>query len=122
MGMWWEIWSCASSLGSSLRSCTQKIAWGDGGEEFLAILPGQDLSKAYRTAERIRAAISAQRFAERADLHVTCSVGVATYPQIASDFDQLLNRADQALYVAKHLGRNHTYLAEPSKETSGGEG
>lgn len=88
-----------------------------GGEEFLAILPEQDLTKAYMAAERIRAAVSAHFFAAQADLHVTCSVGVATYPQIAPTFDQLLNRADQALYVAKHLGRNHTCLAEPAKET-----
>lgn len=88
-----------------------------GGQEFLAILPGQTLAQAFMVAERVRAAVSEQCFAEQADLHVTCSLGVATYPQQATDLDQLLDRADQALYVAKRLGRNHTCLAEPGKET-----
>lgn len=81
-----------------------------GGEEFAVLLPGTDTGQARATAERLR-----ERLAERAIKHasspiaphVTLSIGVAQFdPQTMDSFEQLLQCADQALYRAKHLGRD----------------
>ncbi|HDS1654928.1 TPA: GGDEF domain-containing protein [Stenotrophomonas maltophilia] len=82
-----------------------------GGEEFIAALPSSDTSHALDLGERLRAAV------EHAALpaphgHVTISVGVAW--QAAGDErepDDLVDRADQALYRAKHAGRNCVQFA-----------
>jgi len=77
-----------------------------GGEEFVMILPDVALAEA---AER------AQQFCQRlrqAALPVTISIGVAsTVPTQSDDPQQLLRRADVALYRAKHLGRDRIELA-----------
>lgn len=73
-----------------------------GGEEFAVLLPGHDLDKATRTADALRQLLPAGQ---------TCSAGVA---QLAGTEDAaaLLTRADQALYRAKHDGRDRTLAAE----------
>ncbi len=73
--------------------------------------------EAFTVAERIRTLVSEHLFAGNEALRVTCSLGVATYPQTATERERLLICADQAMYEAKHLGRNHTCLAEPTKDT-----
>jgi diguanylate cyclase (GGDEF)-like protein len=74
-----------------------------GGEEFVILTHGLDLSMACRVAERMRTAIHQTTF-ERVET-ITCSFGVAQY--IVGDTAQsLLARADKALYRAKSLGRN----------------
>lgn len=73
--------------------------------------------EAFTVAERIRTRVSEHVFAGNEELWVTCSLGVATYPQTATERERLLICADQAMYEAKYLGRNHTCLAEPTKDT-----
>ncbi|GHO42110.1 hypothetical protein KSX_02730 [Ktedonospora formicarum] len=82
-----------------------------GGEEFIAILPGHDLHSSHKVAEMIRMQIAQQVVSSENNLHVTCSLGIATYPQTAASRDGLINAADQAMYKAKHLGRNQTHMA-----------
>jgi diguanylate cyclase (GGDEF)-like protein len=85
-----------------------------GGEEFLLILPNTTSHQALDVAEKIRIAISEQNFpfAERQPLGVvSVSGGVATYPDNALDSADLLRSADEALYEAKHQGRNRVRLA-----------
>ena len=74
-----------------------------GGEEFLLLLPGVDLSETLRAAERLRAGIEARRFDAAGS--VTASFGAVV---LAADegFDALIKRADMALYRAKLAGRN----------------
>lgn len=81
-----------------------------GGEEFVVLLPGVDAESAQRSAVRLQ-----QRLAEREIPHeasavsplVTLSIGVAGFDRDSMDqFDQLLRRADEALYRAKSQGRN----------------
>ncbi|WP_313088992.1 diguanylate cyclase [Pseudomonas sp.] len=81
-----------------------------GGEEFVVLLPGVDVEAARRSAARLQ-----QRLAERALDHgasevsplVTLSIGLAALDADGMDqFDQLLRRADEALYQAKAQGRN----------------
>lgn len=82
-----------------------------GGEEFVALLPHSDSLEALNIAEQIRARVEGYRSLCERKLHVTCSLGVASYPQDASSREELLLRADQAMYVAKRLGRNQVRTA-----------
>lgn len=79
-----------------------------GGEEFVVMMPDTDLSKAYVVAERLRQCISGKPFQLTGDrqLNITASVGVASLESIDDTPDDLLKRADQALYCAKRDGRN----------------
>lgn len=80
-----------------------------GGEEFAAILPGTRLSDASNVAERLRAAIAARPFEENgAAFSVTASIGVST--ALTNDtIEELVGRADEALYQAKQHGRNRAF-------------
>jgi diguanylate cyclase (GGDEF)-like protein len=82
-----------------------------GGEEFLAVLPETDVPLALETAERVRDAVAGHTFPAGGGGHVTCSIGVATYPSDGADRDELVAAADRALYVAKRLGRNQVRAA-----------
>lgn len=81
-----------------------------GGEEFLVIMPGTTGDMACTAAERIRRSVAGQLFhVDEANLtlNITVSAGVAT-EEVAGDqsSDDLLKRADEALYKAKNAGRN----------------
>jgi len=82
-----------------------------GGEEFVALLPHSDSLEALHIAERIRARVACSRQIGEHDLQITCSLGIASYPQDASSCDALLAHADQAMYAAKCLGRNQVRRA-----------
>ena len=79
-----------------------------GGEEFALILPETDGTNAIPVAERLREAIAAQPVAITADksIRLTASFGVATYLEETEEIEHLIARADEALYQAKHAGRN----------------
>jgi diguanylate cyclase (GGDEF)-like protein len=58
-------------------------------------------------AERIREELAATTFpTPNGPLSVTCSVGVATYPDAGADWDAIFKAADEALYASKRAGRN----------------
>jgi two-component system, cell cycle response regulator len=80
-----------------------------GGEEFVVIVPETATDGAVTFAERLRERADHHRFdiGGKVPLHLTCSVGVATFPspRVASTED-LFARADEALYRAKSGGRN----------------
>ena len=77
-----------------------------GGEEFVVLLPDCNREAAYSIAEKLRARIAEQWviIGERA-IAVTVSIGVAGFTP-DDTVDDLLRRADQAMYAAKHAGRN----------------
>lgn len=82
-----------------------------GGEEFLIILEDTQAREALQTAERIRLAVeSASVAAKETRLRFTVSIGVAEI-QAGEAEDQLIMRADTALYQAKREGRNRAVLA-----------
>jgi diguanylate cyclase (GGDEF)-like protein len=82
-----------------------------GGEEFVVILGDTDSDAAISSAERVRQAIEAIRIPhEGKELSVTVSVGSATYPQDAQAQQDLIDRADQAMYYSKEHGRNQCTL------------
>jgi diguanylate cyclase len=77
-----------------------------GGEEFTILLPDCPKSESNTIAERIRLTVEQHRFKlkDGTSLEVTISLGVANYPDVP--IDDLIRRADQALYQAKRSGRN----------------
>ncbi len=92
-----------------------------GGEEFAVAMPEVELETAHVVAERLRQLIadSDMGTAESGSLRVTVSIGVAAASPEDQTLNQMLRRADQALYAAKHAGRNKVALAEPVSVTDG---
>ena len=86
-----------------------------GGEEIALILPRTDMLNAYNVGERIRMAIAEQRVTTDSEppkvLSVTASFGIASYPETkAANGEDLVRRADRALYRAKKTGKNRVEL------------
>ncbi len=86
-----------------------------GGEEFVVVLPQTDVAAATQLAEQLRAEIARSRLVvrnRRQDLgKVTISIGVAEL-RSGETTDDCFKRADQALYRAKHEGRNRVIAAD----------
>ena len=77
-----------------------------GGEEFVLVLIDSGAAAARVVAEAIRAQVEID--SKRRDCRLTVSIGVATCPDDASARDELLDKADWAMYAAKRAGRNQT--------------
>jgi diguanylate cyclase (GGDEF)-like protein/PAS domain S-box-containing protein len=78
-----------------------------GGDEFAVLMPNSDERQALALAERVVRAISQIPFRfEGQSLHITSSLGIALYPSHAADQEQLVVRADAAMYQAKQAGKN----------------
>ena len=104
------------SLGQMLLANTRKsdVACRYGGEEFLIVLPGSSLQDAARRAELFRANFEAIRISGKDTVtNATMSIGVACFPDHGEDGEQVLNRADEALYQAKAAGRNCVVIYRP---------
>ena len=82
-----------------------------GGEEFIVILPGTDTNVASNIAERIRQNIESKKILG-SKRELTVSVGIATYPNHGKWKQELVEKADQALYVAKANGKNRCQVWE----------
>ncbi|MAE93811.1 MAG: hypothetical protein CL910_04055 [Deltaproteobacteria bacterium] len=84
-----------------------------GGDEFTMVLVDTDEDVARTIAERIRTAVESTPFEASGGetLHVTCSLGIATYPSHGSTREELLDAADKAMYRAKSEGRNRVCSA-----------
>lgn len=109
----------ASALAEACRDADLLARYG--GEEFAVLLPACAPREAYQVAQRLRAAA--------ASAGVTVSAGVAALPSHASDADELLRKADDALYSAKRTGRDRTVRARArssrhvrSRRTGAGRG
>jgi len=83
-----------------------------GGEEFCVLLPECPKAKALAAANELRKKIEAKEIIlRRQKTHVTVSIGVASFPKDAPDRDDLIFKADEALYQAKESGRNKVSAA-----------
>ncbi|MEE8380172.1 MAG: GGDEF domain-containing protein [Gammaproteobacteria bacterium] len=100
----------SSSAEETIRLSDQIFRFG--GEEFVVLLPETALGGVKRLAERIRRNIEAMKTqCEGASIKMTASFGVATLNR-SEDEEGFFNRADKALYQAKHDGRNCTRIAD----------
>lgn len=99
----------AARITASVRLGDRVSRWG--GEEFLVLLHGADPAAAMSVAEKLRRAVAAGPFPTSAGfLDVTMSFGVAACRQ-GEPLEDLIIRADEALYRAKQTGRNRCVLA-----------
>jgi diguanylate cyclase (GGDEF)-like protein len=104
---------------SSLRAGDILGRWG--GEEFLLILPDTPLDAALASVERLRVlalAIQVPRTGEEPPMHVTFSAGLATTADGARSLDEIIARADAALYEAKNEGRDLVRIDRESYQTA----
>jgi diguanylate cyclase (GGDEF)-like protein len=83
-----------------------------GGEEFLVLLPDTGRGGAVEVAEKLRRAVQTTEINDIGSL--TASFGIATLPDDAAEPEQLLRKADRALYAAKARGRNRVEVAAPA--------
>jgi diguanylate cyclase (GGDEF)-like protein len=91
-----------------------------GGEEFLILLPGCDETSSFNQAERLRKQLGQVEMSlNEASLRVTASFGVTT-AVCGQDWapESLIRKADQALYLAKKLGRNRVEFLSYTSETT----
>ncbi|TDI60339.1 MAG: diguanylate cyclase, partial [Alphaproteobacteria bacterium] len=85
-----------------------------GGEEFVVVMPDSRLDVAVSVAERLRSKIAETPFVVSGDVEpiaVTVSIGVALTKASGDSADDLMNRADEALYEAKGSGRDRVVTA-----------
>lgn len=93
--------SIAQLLRRNIRKSDAIGRWG--GEEFLIVAPQSTLADGVRLADKLRQKINAEPFGPVP--HVTCSFGVSSLED-GKTIEQALQDADEALYIAKHRGRN----------------
>lgn len=84
-----------------------------GGDEFVVILPETTIATAQMVAERLRSRVSAHVFLKDAGLsaHLGASIGIAGLPDHAQTKEDLVRKADEAMYRAKSEGRNRIFIA-----------
>jgi diguanylate cyclase (GGDEF)-like protein len=100
------------------RRCKHSVREADlvgryGGEELIVLLPETDRPTSMQVAERLRTTIAAtpiQVFDK--EIMVTVSIGVAGEDENTTDLETLIARADQAMYIAKHKGRNRVAMSK----------
>jgi diguanylate cyclase (GGDEF)-like protein len=86
-----------------------------GGEEFVLICEETDARGAMLLAERVREELERTTFHhDKGTISVTCSLGVATFPEAGSTWDELFKAADGALYASKRAGRNRATVWAPT--------
>lgn len=83
----------------------QDLAFRYGGEEFLLLLPDTNVDNAVKAAHKLRQTIEKQRFTTGKEGKWTASFGVSQLND-KEEWESVIQRADEALYQAKHKGRN----------------
>ena len=109
----------AQQVQSTLRASDLFGRWG--GEEFIVLMPGTGMQQALEAAERVRVGLHALIFKGEggAPFGITISIGVAQW-QPQESADQLAQRADKALYAAKHGGRDRVMADVPGQSQPSG--
>jgi diguanylate cyclase (GGDEF)-like protein len=104
------------AVGTFLQQHTRgaDIACRYGGKELTLVLPGASLAATQQRAEELRAGIQSLgvKHDGQALAQVTISLGVAVFPEHGVSADDIIRAADQALYEAKHSGRNCVVVAQ----------
>jgi diguanylate cyclase (GGDEF)-like protein len=112
-------------LAARIRGVIREVdlAFRQGGEEFVVLLPETDIAGSLTAARRIGDAVRDTPFARDDEaIAVTVSAGVAVFPRHARTGEDLLEAADQALYAAKAAGRDTFVLAGTQPQEDRGTG
>ncbi len=107
------------AVAQRLRSCVrpEDLVARLGGDEFALVLEGGDVDAAVRAAVRARAVLSAPFSLGGLLVEVAASAGVAAAPKHGSDLEELLQRADVAMYLSKESGEVEVYDVERDHNT-----
>lgn len=114
--------SASKLLRSCMRDADQLLRYG--GDEFVAVLPSTHSKGAMIVAERIRSSFDANIFdvaeetsvPEATHIHITTSIGLASFPEVSADARELVRLADNAMYESKRAGKNRITIATPDKQ------
>jgi diguanylate cyclase (GGDEF)-like protein len=102
-------------IGKTIQDCVRETdsAYRYGGEEFTVVLPYTKIEAAEKAAERIRKGVSGQAFSPTPDetVNITVSVGVCQFRH-EEEIEELVKRADEAMYTAKREGKNRVATEE----------
>ncbi len=110
----------AARISDTLRSTDTVSRWG--GDEFTVLLPNINSPEdAVRAAQRIQENLKPVFKLEEQSLHITCSIGIALYPDDGEDAETLVKNADAALYRAKEKGRNNYQFYNSTINPKGSE-
>ena len=99
------------ALRESVRSMDVVARYG--GEEFTALLPQTRKKDSFVIAERIRTSV--EELKDTFGLYPiwpTVSIGIAEFQADANNIDDLIDKADKAMYLAKRMGKNKTVIYE----------
>ena len=109
-------------LASLIRGClrTSDMVARYGGDEVAILLPETEKSKAREVADKLRGLIEETPFEWHGEaFKITCSIGIASAPDdCIADWNDLLDKADQALYVGKGKGKNVVFTFSSDKRQS----
>ena len=110
--------ACLVTLANLLQQHCRRsdITCRYGGEEFILVLPNTNTEGAEQHAEELRHLVENEVFTvDEHEIKFTISLGISSYPAHGADYRQIINKADEALYVSKRTGRNRvTVWSEPN--------
>jgi diguanylate cyclase (GGDEF)-like protein len=109
----------AKILAAELREVDSVVRYG--GDEFIVILLSSDASAGVAVAERIRKRVERYPFMtdQGIELSLTCSIGVATFPDHARCKEQLMHLADDSMYQGKRSGKNKVMVSQGTPTSEG---
>ncbi len=107
------------AIGECIQNVLGKQAFVSrfGGDEFAAVLIDESNAHSLEPYERLRQSLREPFPLREAEAQMSVSIGVARFPDHGRTFEELMARADAAMYVAKSLGKNQVVLFSPELQT-----
>jgi diguanylate cyclase (GGDEF)-like protein len=105
-------------FGTILKNSSRKtdIAARTGGDEFIILLSETDEIQAQNVARRILEEANSRNIDVKGEsINISVSLGIASYPSHGSTIEEVLNRADIAMYKAKQAGKNQIQMSQVPK-------